>query len=92
MALYKTNYLNLVNITGTSYIVDNCINKKIKKLCFISSIAAIGEGTNEEITEDTEWNPEIEKKKFSKLFSRNCFWKLFRKQKLYFQKKSIFME
>ena len=65
MALYKTNYLNLVNITGTSYIVDNCINKKIKKLCFISSIAAICEGTNEEITEDTEWNPEIEKTPYS---------------------------
>jgi len=30
MALYKTNYLNLVNITGTTYIVDNCINNKIK--------------------------------------------------------------
>ena len=65
MALYKTDYLNLVNITGTTYIVDNCISKKIKKLCFISSIAAIGEGTNEEITEKTEWNPEIDKTPYS---------------------------
>ena len=65
MAFYKTNYLNLVNITGTTYIVDNCINKKIKKLCFISSIAAIGEGTNTEITEETEWNPEIDKTPYS---------------------------
>ena len=65
MALYKTNYLNLVNITGTSYIVDNCINKKIKKLCFISSIAAIGEGMSEEVTEETEWNPEIDKTPYS---------------------------
>ena len=65
MALYKTNYLNLVNITGTTYIVDNCINNKIKKLCFISSIAAIGEGTSEEVTEETEWDPEIDKTPYS---------------------------
>ena len=65
MALYKTNYLNLVNITGTTYVVDNCINKKIKKLCFVSSIAAIGESSNEDITENTEWNPEIEKTPYS---------------------------
>ena len=30
--------------------------------------------------------PEIEKKKFPKLFCWNYFWKVFRKQKLYFQK------
>ncbi len=65
MAFYKTNYLNLVNITGTTFIVDNCIDKKIKKLCFISSIAAIGEGTNNEITEETEWKPEIDKTPYS---------------------------
>ena len=65
MALFKTNYLNLVNITGTTFVVDNCINKKIKKLCFVSSIAAIGESANEDITENTEWNPEIEKTPYS---------------------------
>lgn len=65
MALYKTNYLNMVNITGTTYIVDNCISKKIRKLCFISSIAAIGDDTSEEITEETEWDPEIEKTPYS---------------------------
>lgn len=65
MAFYKTSYLNLVNITGTTYIVDNSIKKKIKKLCFISSIAAIGEGTIEEITEDTQWNPEVDKTPYS---------------------------
>ena len=65
MAFYKTSYLNLVNITGTTYIVDNSIKKKIKKLCFISSIAAIWEGTKEEITEDTQWNPEVDKTPYS---------------------------
>tara|TARA_B100000575_G_C23125204_1_gene651815 strand:+ start:266 stop:1219 length:954 start_codon:yes stop_codon:yes gene_type:complete len=65
MAFYKTSYLNLVNITGTTYIVNNSIKKKIKKLCFISSIAAIGEGAKEEITEDTQWNPEVDKTPYS---------------------------
>ena len=65
MALYKTNYLNLLNITGKTYIVNNCISKKIKKVCFISSIAAIGEGSNGEITEETDWNPEVEKTPYS---------------------------
>ena len=65
MAFYKTNYLNLVNITGTTYLVDNCINNKIKKLCFISSIAAIGEASNEVITEETEWNQEVDKTPYS---------------------------
>ena len=65
MAFYKISYLNLVNITGTTYIVDNSIKKKIKKLCFISSIAAIGEGAKEEITEDTQWNPEVDKTPYS---------------------------
>ncbi len=65
MALHKTNYLNLVNITGTTYIVDNCISRKIKKLCFISSIAAIGQVSDEKITEETEWNPEIDKTPYS---------------------------
>ena len=38
------------------------------------------------------WNPEIVIKKFTKLFFWNHFWKIFRKPKLYFQKKSIFKE
>ena len=31
----------------------------------MSSIAAIGESSNEDITENTEWNPEIEKTPYS---------------------------
>ena len=65
MASYKSSYLNQVNITGTTYLVDNCIKKKIKKLCFISSIAAIGESNNGKITEENEWNPEIDKTPYS---------------------------
>jgi dihydroflavonol-4-reductase len=49
-----------INIEGTANIVNFCINNAIKKLCFISSIAALGDLTSQEkvITEETEWNPE----------------------------------
>ena len=48
------------NIEGTANVVNFCLAKKIKKLCFVSSIAALGDLAAHEtiITEDTEWNPE----------------------------------
>ncbi len=52
--------LRKVNIEGTANIVNFCIDKKIKKLCYVSSIAALGNLAQNEniITETTEWNPE----------------------------------
>jgi nucleoside-diphosphate-sugar epimerase len=56
----EEDLLRKTNIEGTANIVDFCIAKEIKKLCFMSSIAALGDlaahGTI--ITEETEWNPE----------------------------------
>jgi dihydroflavonol-4-reductase len=48
------------NIEGTANIVNFCLVKGIKKLCYLSSIAALGDlAPNEKIiTEETEWNPE----------------------------------
>ena len=48
------------NIEGTANIVNFCIAKNVKKLCFVSSIAALGDLKENEkiITEETEWNPE----------------------------------
>lgn len=45
------------NIEGTANVVNQCIDSKIKKLCYVSSIAAIG-GTPDDsyVTESTEWN------------------------------------
>lgn len=45
--LFKTN------LTGTQYVVDTCIEKKAAKLCYISSIAALGtpENPNEPVNE-----------------------------------------
>lgn len=48
------------NIEGTANIVNFCLIYNIKKLCHVSSIAALGDLAEHEpiITEDTEWNPE----------------------------------
>jgi len=55
---YKT--LRKINIEGTSNIVNLCVSNKVRKLCYVSSIAAIGHHNNVEklITETTAWNPE----------------------------------
>ena len=52
--------LRKTNIEGTANIVNFCLSKNVKKLCFVSSIAALGDLLDHEkiITEDTEWNPE----------------------------------
>lgn len=55
------NLLRKVNIEGTANIVNFCIDKKVKKLCHVSSIAALGDLKEHETTlnETNEWNPEI---------------------------------
>jgi len=52
--------LRKINIEGTANIVNFCIAKNVQKLCFVSSIAALGDLKENEkiITEETEWNPE----------------------------------
>ncbi|BAO75906.1 SDR family oxidoreductase [Winogradskyella sp. PG-2] len=56
----KYRILRKVNIKGTANIVNLCIANRIKKLCYVSSIAAIGHHNNPEklIDEKTAWNPE----------------------------------
>ncbi|QYA24438.1 NAD-dependent epimerase/dehydratase family protein [Gramella sp. MT6] len=51
--------LRKINIEGTANIVNLCISNKIKKLCYVSSVAAIGSDLNaKEATETAKWNPE----------------------------------
>lgn len=52
--------LRKTNIEGTANVVNLCLVNKIKKLCHVSSTAALGDLTGTEIiiTEETEWNPE----------------------------------
>ena len=48
------------NIEGTANIVNFCLAYNAKKLCHVSSIAALGDLAAHQsiITEETEWNPE----------------------------------
>lgn len=52
--------LRKINIEGTANIVNFCLEYGIKKLCHVSSIAALGDLMEHEtlITEETIWNPE----------------------------------
>ncbi|MEZ4793436.1 MAG: NAD-dependent epimerase/dehydratase family protein [Gelidibacter sp.] len=56
----KYHQLRKINIEGTANMVNLCIANHIKKLCYVSSIAAIGHELEENklITEETSWNPE----------------------------------
>ena len=62
MAFHKQAYLQEVNQQGTAYIANLCIENKIEKLAYVSSIAALGnETTSAVINEKTPWNPTLEK-------------------------------
>ncbi|HMC01306.1 MAG TPA: NAD-dependent epimerase/dehydratase family protein [Flavobacteriaceae bacterium] len=57
----KYHLLRQTNIEGTANIVNLCIANNIKKLCYVSSIAAVGEANkNGEITETSEWDKEVD--------------------------------
>ncbi|MCB0461341.1 MAG: NAD-dependent epimerase/dehydratase family protein [Flavobacteriaceae bacterium] len=57
---FDPNYyhsLRQINIEGTANVVNLCVSHNIKKLCYVSSIAAIGkELSNKLITEESPWN------------------------------------
>ncbi|MBT8319627.1 MAG: NAD-dependent epimerase/dehydratase family protein, partial [Gramella sp.] len=51
--------LRKINIEGTANIVNLCIAHQVKKLCYVSSVAAIGSPVKKvEINETAPWNPE----------------------------------
>lgn len=54
------NLLRKTNIEGTANIVNFCLAKNVKKLCHLSSVAALGDLAEHEsiLTEEIEWNPE----------------------------------
>ncbi|MEM9687820.1 MAG: SDR family oxidoreductase, partial [Bacteroidota bacterium] len=55
---YKT--MRKVNIEGTANIVNLSIAHRIKKLCYVSSIATLGESHGDTyITEATHWNADV---------------------------------
>ena len=57
----KYYLLRQTNIEGTANIVNLCIANNVEKLCYVSSIAAVGEVNKDgEISEDSEWNREAD--------------------------------
>lgn len=55
----KYQLLRRTNIEGTANVVNLCISNTIKKLCYVSSVATVGNTmNNDSITEETEWNQE----------------------------------
>lgn len=55
-----------INIHGTAIMVNLAIDAKIDKFCFVSSIAAVGESLiNDLITEENEWNKELDNSGYS---------------------------
>lgn len=55
----KYSVLKKVNIKGTANIVNLCLHKGIRKLCYVSSVATLGSKPNSEcVDEETYWNPD----------------------------------
>ncbi len=48
-----------INIEGTANIVNLCISNKIKKICYVSSVAALGSVPKQAVIDESlTWNPE----------------------------------
>ena len=57
----KYHLLRRTNIEGTANLVNICIANRVKKLCYVSSIATLSsDAKNETITEESIWNPEAD--------------------------------
>ena len=53
---YDNKIMTKINVEGTANVVNAGLNKKIKKLCHVSSIATLGRADNEGlIDEETHW-------------------------------------
>jgi nucleoside-diphosphate-sugar epimerase len=53
--------LRKANIEGTANIVNQCLANEVEKLCYVSSVAAVGkEKPGTKITEDSPWDTEAD--------------------------------
>lgn len=57
--LRKERLMRKINIEGTANVVNLCLSFKVTKLCYVSSIAALGKNSQKYITEDTTWNANL---------------------------------
>ena len=68
ISFHPKDYIEMrkVNIHGTAVVVNLSIDAKVDKFCFVSSIAAVGESNNGGfITEESEWNKELDNSGYS---------------------------
>lgn len=65
------------NVTGTANLVNCALENKIQKLCYVSSVAALGVEKGKDITEETPWNDEsnVSAYAISKYLSENEVWR-----------------
>ncbi len=63
----KRNELYKTNIEGTANVVNACINRGVKKLLFVSSVAALGRiRVDKPIDETMNWTPETSNSEYGK--------------------------
>lgn len=73
-----SNAMIETNVSGTRNIVEACLQSKIEKFCFVSSIAACGQTKNTDfIDENTEWTDSQNRSPYSrsKYYSEQEVWK-----------------
>ncbi len=65
------------NVTGTANIVNTALGQKVKKLCYVSSVATLGVEKNNDISEETAWNHESNSSAYtiSKFMAENEVWR-----------------
>ena len=57
----------VTNVEGTANVVNASLDAQVKKLCFVSSVAALGQLKNEQVTdENTTWNEEANNSNYGK--------------------------
>lgn len=63
----RKHEMNLINVQGTAQVVDACIEAGVKRLLFVSSVAALGRiRENEPINENMNWTPESSNSEYGK--------------------------
>lgn len=73
-----SDVLTDTNVRGTRNVVQACLSAKIKKLCFVSSIAACGKNKDgKPADENAEWTDDVSRSAYSrsKYFSEQEVWK-----------------
>ena len=56
--------LQKINVEGTANVVNLCLKNKIQKLCYVSSVAALGDSPKA-VTEETQWEATKENSVYS---------------------------